>query len=314
MDAGASSMSVDPPRRSAPPAHTRQGRTGANIDAGPSLCVDSPRRSALPAQQTWKAWAWSWVYSANRPNSRDYTESDDDDNGPSTPTTKRHADEHRRTPTGICEERAVASVDRVRANLPEASRALIRECLQIVAGEEEEMAEDDTFLNREPGYEKSAQQRLSDCQRVRQILASGALGVSANLVSAYGEPLLLLALEYDYGHGAQMTRMVLEAGADPNLPSEVDGVRPLDSHWLSHDGSEPAEDGSEHAARNAEKRACLIAHGADPLPQRTPVPMDARARGAGGRAAGAAAEWPATSLDFAQRASSIPSPERNTAP
>ncbi len=72
--------------------------------------------------------------------------------------------------------------------------------------------------------------------------------------NAHGEPLLHLALEYDYGHAPQMLAIVLAAGADPNERSLIDDalVHPLESPWLTNDDEVVA----------AMKRACLLRHGA----------------------------------------------------
>ena len=72
--------------------------------------------------------------------------------------------------------------------------------------------------------------------------------------NAHGEPLLHLALEYDYGHAPQMLAIVLAAGADPNERSLIDDalVHPLESPWLTNDDEVVA----------ALKRACLLRHGA----------------------------------------------------
>lgn len=160
------------------------------------------------------------------------------------------------------------------AALPAYSQKLIQELFRIVCGEEETCAEDDTFLYREPGHEKSREQRAADCCRVREILASGADGVHPDLRWTYGETLLWCTLEYDHRHPPQMMAVVLEAGgtarahsipvvvrlgrlscvpscfaagADPNLPNALDAERLLDSRWLE-DSSEPEV---------AEKRALI---------------------------------------------------------
>jgi hypothetical protein len=155
-------------------------------------------------------------------------------------------------------------------------------------GESQALISDDTVLERDPGYEKDAQQRGEDCRRVRSLLMDGGAGVHANLRSIYGETLVHLALEYDHRcvwsldahfqahvprkshpgaatadhtmtttttshrHPPEMLVVVLESGADANAPNAMDGERPLDSPWLEH-----IEDG--HVS---EKRTCLQRFGA----------------------------------------------------
>lgn len=140
------------------------------------------------------------------------------------------------------------------ASLPGHSQALIAELFRIVCGEDETCAADDTVLWREPGYEKSAEQRAADCARVREILRSGAEGVHADLRWTYGESLLWCTLEYDHRHPPQMIAVVLDAGADPAMPNAMDGERPLDSRWLDGDGA------PEIAQLNAQKRALIAAY------------------------------------------------------
>ena len=130
----------------------------------------------------------------------------------------------------------------------------MRELLEIVQGDDDMIDEDDTIIERDPGYQKSDTDRRDDCERVRSILTMGVVGVDAAMRNAHGEPLLHLALEYDYGHAPQMLAVVLAAGADPNELSVVDDalVHPLESPWLTDDDTAVA----------ALKRACLIRHGA----------------------------------------------------
>ena len=123
-------------------------------------------------------------------------------------------------------------------------------------GEDDLIDEDATIVQRDPGYEKPDDARRDDCERVHAILSMGVAGVDAALRNAYGEPLLHLALEYDYAHAPQMLAVVLAAGADPNERSPVDDVFPLESPWLT---DEPSDAPGPFAAL---KCASLVRHGA----------------------------------------------------
>ena len=138
------------------------------------------------------------------------------------------------------------------------AQMLIRELFAIITGEDD-MADDGddaegTVNLINPGYDKTDDQRQIDCERVAAILASGVEGVHANLTWTYGETLLWMALEYDHRHSAQMLKVLLHAGADPNAPNAIDGQRPLQSPWLGE-----AEEEDEHVPG---KRALLIQAGA----------------------------------------------------
>lgn len=154
------------------------------------------------------------------------------------------------------DESALMQRQRLLASLPEASQALISEMFRIVSGEDDEIGEDDTVLERDPGFEKPAPQRQEDVRRVREILGCKAEGVHANLRWKWGETLVHLALEYDHRHPPEMLLAVLEAGTDPNAPNAMDGERPLDSPWLDQPLAE-----DRHVA---EKRICLLRFGAKP--------------------------------------------------
>ena len=140
------------------------------------------------------------------------------------------------------------------------AQMLIRELFAIITGEDD-MADDGddaegTVNLINPGYDKTDDQRRIDCERVAAILSSGVEGVSANLTWTYGETLLWMAIEYDHRHPAQMINVVLRAGADANAPNAVDGLRPIQSPWLSSQAV------AREDAFNAEKRALLISAGA----------------------------------------------------
>ena len=140
------------------------------------------------------------------------------------------------------------------------TQMLIRELFAIITGEDD-MADDCDDAEKtvnliNPGYEKTDDQRRLDCERVTEILSSGVDGISANLTWTYGETLLWMAIEYDHRHPAQMTDVVLRAGADANAPNAVDGLRPIQSPWLS------SQTVAREDAFNAEKRALLISAGA----------------------------------------------------
>ena len=140
------------------------------------------------------------------------------------------------------------------------TQMLIRELFAIITGEDDMTDNGDDAENTvnliNPGYEKTDDQRRLDCERVAVILSSGVDGVSANLTWSYGETLLWMAIEYDHRHPAQMTEVVLRAGADANAPNAVDGLRPIQSPWLS------SQTVAREDAFNAEKRALLISAGA----------------------------------------------------
>ena len=126
------------------------------------------------------------------------------------------------------------------------------------ASSEDELADSDG----QPGYEKDSVQREEDCALVRSILASGTDGIHANLRGAHGATLLYFALQYDHRHPGQMMNVVVEAGADVNMPMHaVGGEFPLDSEWLEEDGP--------HAGLNAAKRAYLVSRGARHSPSFT---------------------------------------------
>lgn len=154
-----------------------------------------------------------------------------------------------------CEKRQQA----IRA-LSDEAQMLVSELFAIVTGDDDDAMEtecdDHTIIEHSPGYEKSAAQRSVDCERVAAILASGVEGVHANLTWTYGETLLWMALEYDHRHPAQMLKVLLHAGADPNAPNAIDGQRPLQSPWL---GEAAEEEEDEHVPG---KRALLIQAGA----------------------------------------------------
>lgn len=142
-------------------------------------------------------------------------------------------------------------------------QALLLELFAIVCGEEEVCGEDSTILEKNPGHAKGEAQRAADCERVRAILASGAAVVSPNVSWTYGETLLYKAIEYDFGHPAEMVAVLLEARADPNAPNALGGERPLESPWLEDEDDEGCVD-AHRALFNAQKRALLQRHGADP--------------------------------------------------
>lgn len=156
-----------------------------------------------------------------------------------------------------CEQRlqAISAMD-------DTSQMLIRELFAVITGEDdlaEERDDNDTFCEHNPGYEKSAEQRLIDCARVGAILASGVEGVTANLTWTYGETLLWMAIEYDHRHPPEMIEVLLQAGADANLPNAVDSLRPLQNPWLSE-----TEDMALEDAFVAQKRRRLRRAGAKP--------------------------------------------------
>ena len=85
-------------------------------------------------------------------------------------------------------------------------------------------------------------------------MASGERGVSADARHDYGETLLSLALQYDFGAAPQMIKVVLDAGANANAENDSDSCRPLDSEWL--------DDDLELDPHVEAKRALLVAAGA----------------------------------------------------
>lgn len=105
------------------------------------------------------------------------------------------------------------------------------------------------------GYDKSPRQRKADCTKVRMLLKSD--GISANVRDRSGASLLYHALQYDHRRMAEMLRVVVEAGADVNMPTHiVGGLLPLDTEWLEVDEDNP------HVEVNRAKREYLISHGA----------------------------------------------------
>ena len=104
------------------------------------------------------------------------------------------------------------------------------------------------------GYDKSPRQRKADCSKVSMLLKSD---FSANIRDRSGASLLYHALQYDHRHMAEMLRVVVEAGADVNMPTHiVGGLLPLDTEWLEVDEDNP------HVEVNRAKREYLISHGA----------------------------------------------------
>lgn len=179
----------------------------------------------------------------------------------------------------FCEQRVSAIAD-----LPEHSQALIQELLLILSGEDEFHEQDNTFVERSPGYEKTAECRRREIDRVYKILSCSAPGVHSNMTStcmptkcapmtlasnslhvfacwvADGDTLLWMSTEYDHLHGPEMIVTLLDLGADPNAPNAVDGKRPLQSPWLNDDEME----GDDYSiACNARKRTALRSAGAD---------------------------------------------------
>ena len=144
------------------------------------------------------------------------------------------------------------------------AQALVQELFTIITGEDDfaDIPDDVTLLENNPGYEKPSEQRRLDCARVATILSSGVPGVHANLTWSYGETLLWMAVEYDHRHPPEMIDVLLAAGADPNGPNAIDGLRPLQNPWLSED-DEMADEGEACAAFIAQKRQRLCAAGAD---------------------------------------------------
>ena len=122
-----------------------------------------------------------------------------------------------------------------------------------LTGMDPDACSDDDDDSGEPGYEKDAAERRSDCERVRAILSEGR--VDANLRGRHGATLLYYAMQYDHRHELEMIRVVVECGADVNTQThEAGGELPLDSAWL--------EDEGPHAALNEQKRRFLVARGA----------------------------------------------------
>lgn len=80
------------------------------------------------------------------------------------------------------------------------------------------------------GCDRSAEERVVDCTRVKEILASSSVSPSIRL--NYGETLLSHALEYDCGHEPQMMSVVLDAGADANALNMMDDAHPLENEYL----------------------------------------------------------------------------------
>jgi len=118
------------------------------------------------------------------------------------------------------------------------AQVLIRELWTIVTGEDEFADIDDdsaTTIERQPGYDKSDEQRREDCERACAILAQRNAGVHANLTWTYGESLLWMAIEYDHQHPPQMLDVLLKAGADPSTPNEIDGLLPCEHPLLAEE-------------------------------------------------------------------------------
>ena len=113
--------------------------------------------------------------------------------------------------------------------------------------------DDDDDWEGDKGYDRDAATRRDDCDRVHSILASG---ISADVRSRHGASLLYHALEYDHRHAPEMIKIVVENGADVNMPTHVGGSElPLDCElWLEQEGP--------FAAVNAQKHSYLVSHGA----------------------------------------------------
>jgi len=257
-----------------------------------SAPVASCRDAAPPTHETWRSWLVSFfVAPVQSSDSRADPALDEPDSRqvpPVAPLSSEWCKPLRRTwsecdtvrmedlddcPGGpspaerlFCEQRRQSL-----GALDEATQGLIREIFGIITGEDEEAdrADDETFIECHPGYEKTAEQRCADCARVAAILRSAGracepsrvLGVHANLTWLYGETLLWMAIEYDHRHQPEMMDVLLQAGADPNLPNAVDGLRPLQNPWL--DLEEMAPEGAACASLIRIKRERLTAGGAD---------------------------------------------------
>ena len=122
----------------------------------------------------------------------------------------------------------------------------------ILTGVEDDGDSDD---EGNPGYERDAEQRREDCDRVREMLDAGMVSADARH-PVHGSSLLYHALRYDHRNVHEMIAVVVTAGCDVNLPTHETGDElPLDCElWLETDGP--------FASVNQRKRDFLISHGA----------------------------------------------------
>ena len=121
-----------------------------------------------------------------------------------------------------------------------------------LTGVEEE--DDDSETEGNPGYERDAEERRSDCDCIRTLLRDCV--ISPDVRDKRGASLLYHALVYDHRHAHEMVAVVVEAGADVNAPTHAAGEeRPLDCElWLERDGP--------FASVNQRKYDYLVRHGA----------------------------------------------------
>lgn len=94
-------------------------------------------------------------------------------------------------------------------------------------------------------------------QEVQTLLEANQVGINANIRElAYGGALLNLCL-YSY----DMTKMMLEHGADPNTSDMMDGQTPMD-HLAEQEEDFLEDENDAEIARVEKIRALLIEHGA----------------------------------------------------
>ena len=93
-----------------------------------------------------------------------------------------------------------------------------RELWYVFTGSDESDESDDGTYGDSPpgggshGYEKDAEQRGEDCERVRALLEED--GLSPNIRCRHGASLLYHALQYDHRHPPQMLKVVIKVKGD----------------------------------------------------------------------------------------------------
>jgi hypothetical protein len=103
-------------------------------------------------------------------------------------------------------EKAKNEIKEKYEEMPETSKALMEEAFHL--------------LDLNEDFEKNFESSSQAVKRIKEILSSGAEGVSPNLLSpTRGESLLyiVLGVEFDKGHTLELIKFLLDAGADPNL-------------------------------------------------------------------------------------------------
>ena len=99
------------------------------------------------------------------------------------------------------------------------AKAKVSEVWKIMNSEDEWAGGDYT----EPS---AADDEAKEVERIKVLMNENLPGVHANMIAlAYGETLLNCGVR----HGLAMTRVLLDAGADPNDTNFMDGATPLDT-------------------------------------------------------------------------------------